>query len=813
MKQTTTIQNRNLYRHCERSEAIQTEHSKIPDCFVPRNNVVCINSPFEGGKGDVQKGKRQTDIPLPPAKGEFSILHSPFSIALFGLIFLLSSCAREIEIPDKPDSGKKVAVRFLLGDVTYKGHEVVTRSRTDMNPATVVIPLQDNLYMHATLEADNPVGLRAGTNPLPENTKVRIAAYLNGAGNAVAVADYTVTATGELSGSDMQVSVGSSYRFAAWSYNSDAPLPTPHTETIPAGNFEDLLWGVFPESSTHQITATPQPITLTMSHAFSQVKIEATTASLSGTPAIADIGNVTIPGKKAEMTVRDGALTPQGDIVQNFSWPALHATAVTSDARIVYTGEDASTTVRIGSLELFGYAPFTNLPDAIFPKQLQPGVSYTLKVHFRNSGDIENEGAGTPPAGGITYVGAFWRAGETGERIIRIYAGAYPAGYGAWRATVMWMDGRWGGGDGVLLDTDMLDVASLNNRGVSFTSDMTPDDAELYPVTGNIAAGTVDASNRYIMFRIGLKTQYQPSEPHPVRYAVVLLSYANNTKHQKIFLRQGENADYLYTNNDPVSGALSVRTATKRFLPYNLTVPAWDNQDYINVSGRQGVLTDYPTKTGAFWYWVFSINVGNRALKPHTTAASGAITVPTAHWNMMAPTNENCPPGYRRPVDGLGLDNIHDDGANISGSEIRQSLFVHPRAGYNFNIIEDNNSMYGYYADGFFDRRWPADGTAIVNTTVAGKTPDIAHAGMLFFNALPGSERYNASLFFPCSGFRHTLNGTLIESGAQGMYWTSTTSIMNSYFGASELRFSPGNAGLWNTEKNTGATIRCVRDF
>jgi hypothetical protein len=345
---------------------------------------------------------------------------------------------------------------------------------------------------------------------------------------------------------------------------------------------------------------------------------------------------------------------------------------------------------------------------------------------------------------------------------------------------------------------------------------MTPQDAELYPVAGNIAAGTVDASNRHIMFRIGLKSPYQPTEAHPVRYAVVLLSYADNTRYQKIFLRQGEEADYLYTSNDPVSGGgLSNRNKAKRFLPYNLTVRAWDNPAHIDVSGRQGILTDYPTQTGAFWYWAFS-HQNNRVWKPYTvTPITGWTSNPVAaYWNTMAQANENCPKGYRRPVDGLGLDNNDDTGNNISGSEIRQSLFVKPGAGYNYNIIDQDNSMYGYYADGFFDRRRLVDGLALdaVNTTAAVGTPDIAHAGRLFFNSLPGSERYNASLFFPCSGWRHTYYGTLINSGTTGIYWTSTSSFVDTTFGASTLRLFTGHAGLWNSEKNTGVTVRCVRD-
>ncbi|MDR0295595.1 MAG: fimbrillin family protein, partial [Prevotellaceae bacterium] len=61
----------------------------------------------------------------------------------------------------------------------------------------------------------------------------------------------------------------------------------------------------------------------------------------------------------------------------------------------------------------------------------------SIVTQWGNFGPItDNAGGGTPPLGVNTYVGAFWRANQIGERIIRIEAGANSANYGKWTAAV-----------------------------------------------------------------------------------------------------------------------------------------------------------------------------------------------------------------------------------------------------------------------------------------------------------------------------------------------------------------------------------------
>jgi len=177
----------------------------------------------------------------------------------------------------------------------------------------------------------------------------------------------------------------------------------------------------------------------------------------------------------------------------------------------------------------------------------------------------------TTPVGFLTYVGAFWRANQTGERIISIEAGANSSNYGDWTASVVWMDPRWGYRDGIMLSRDKLPGTTGADPNIYTNS---PGDAENYKVESDsmTVSGTLSSTNRRIIFRIGLKSNYTPTSGHPARFAVILLTYAGNTKNQNIYLRQGEEASYLFCNTGTIVGTndITVRTETNRFAAYNL---------------------------------------------------------------------------------------------------------------------------------------------------------------------------------------------------------------------------------------------------
>ncbi|MDR2894582.1 MAG: hypothetical protein LBU97_03890, partial [Alistipes sp.] len=167
-----------------------------------------------------------------------------------------------------------------------------------------------------------------------------------------------------------------------------------------------------------------------------------------------------------------------------------------------------------------------------------------------------------------TYVGAFWRANQTGERLIRIPRPATNIIDGEWWATVL------DGSDWVVIDNKPSTDDGLNGSDPGFDAAHKVDTATQW------ATGTLDANSDEVYFRIGLRSPYIATPDAPVRYATVLVTYGQKGAHavggvaqQLLFIRQGEEADYIIPNGEAVTGN---RTGAVKFSPYNLTVPDQD---------------------------------------------------------------------------------------------------------------------------------------------------------------------------------------------------------------------------------------------
>ena len=751
------------------------------------------------------------------------IANKPVNLMCGLFVFLFASCTENVIDPSH--SGKKVDLQFVLGDVVYNGNEVVTRNQSDMTPETVEVPIGNGLKMYATLETDHDsVKTRTATSSnLADGTKLRIVAYRNG-NTYYDHADYTVSGTdpnATLTGGSLWVEPGN-YRFVAYSYNSKTVLPAPHSETIPdIDPVNDVLWGKFPEdNSTYTVNDnTKETVTITMSHKLSQVTVQTTTVDIPGSVNITHIANVTVPGKSVNLATNDGSLSLKNDVVQNIGgWSAVPSTTVSSTPRTVYTGGAASTVVQIGSVYLSGGYHFTNL-TAVFNKQLVSGISYTIRVHFKKDpgGEIPFD---TPPTDMLMYVGAFWKHDQTGERLIRIMRPSSGKADGAWTATVLV------GNDWIVLDKEMTTDPNVGWRSGATEAQVhngnDPGFDNLHPVNSTLTtvSGTLSAAEP-IYFRIGLKSTLPNYPAVPARYGVVLLTYKNNSLRYRIWIRQGEGADYLMKNGDPVnSGGINSRTKCVPFMPYNLSAKKLD--DHVDIPGttpekNPGRFADYPTQTGALFHWA-NIYTGTQfgggirwAWNPHeNTRHIWGPPKPGYYWDNLKANHETCPPGYRRPTDGSTT--ADEQASKINVSELRQSLFRNPKTGWNYANDVDN-STWGYYADGFFDRR-----SITGNTTVASGSKDVAYIGRLFFNTIESSDHCNASLFFPASGRLHPVDGSLAGTGTEGLYWMSTMAeLSKSRAAALRVFYQNGNppanhAGPWQTETETAAPIRCVRE-
>jgi len=751
-------------------------------------------------------------------------------LLLCNLTLILSSCQKG-ELPGSNGTGKKIAVSFTLSDALYEENgDIITRSYTVPEPETVAVPIVDGLYMYATLEANGEEArTRAQGDPFSAGTKICVVAYQGNTYKDHAI--YTVNSYGSLTRNQEWMLEAGTYNFVVYTYAGadEATMQDIHFPLFsvgtPVGSFapvDDLLWGR--SATTATISEENKRVSISMEHLFSRItQIQATTDPTAGKPAITAISGVTVESYRADLNLREGTLnkrTDAADIVlhaiANNKWGTFPSSSISTDEEIlVYSG--SGTIINIASVSIQGYSnPFTNV-STTFNTQLLGNHSYTLKVSFSVMAPV-------PPSVGEqvikdSYVGAFWRAGEKGERIICIPVSG--ANAGPWTATVAWVDARWSLGD-ILLD------AGASSDQAIYTAN--PGNAENYPVHNGSQTINGNASNGQIVFRIGLKNHFtapvfEPENPDyitsfPTRYAVVLIYYGTNKSQvHKIYLRQGEGADYLMTNNDPVStGGLSSRTSAKRFMPYNLTASTLD----ADAGVRGGEFTEYPTQTGTFWQWYHpegtTVFYRTRwAWNPHNSTISSAMDeswqkVDTdLYWNTIENTQETCPAGYRRPTDGSITDN--ESCISIPNSEMRHSLFYNPKTGYN-NADDISNSVWGYYADGFFDRRQivNAKGLSAENSSATSVNDRyVAYIGRLFFNPVAGSDHYCASLFFPTTGVRYYSSGELKSAGNTAYYWTSSANNSQIMCGLG-LLVTNTQAGMWRIDQPFGSSIRCVRE-
>jgi len=555
-------------------------------------------------------------------------------------------------------------------------------------------------------------------------------------------------------------------------------------------------------------------VTLYLDHKFSRAKVNVSSRSEMPYDIVA-LNDVTIPGYLANFDPEENTVIQRlTAIEQKIAFP----TPVTSvnrlapggsteaTARVVYTAGEPVTKVKFGTITVdkAGTNVSSNDLTATFDKKLLPGYSYTLEVNIGPSNIIVDD----PPAGFIPFVGAFWKADQTGERLIRIGRATSGEADGLWTAQVVVGD------DWIVLDrTRPAPAANVWTANPTMSGNDTGFDAA-YAVTGDIKylEGTLRASGstgfqQYddeIYFRIGLKGTYTPTVYAPARYGLVLLTYKNNTKQHAIWIRQGEEADYLMRPGDPnetgTGWGTPNRPAALAFSPYNTTY-TFNTMVPLN----QGQFTDYPTKPGALFQWSSgsSLRVAHAPLGSAGSWNNGYPSGGNDYWmgpNYLAGTHESCPPGYVRPDDGIisgpnpaGLVGAAGDAA---GSGMRQSLWLTPQVAMGGNV---DNSSWGYYADGYFDRR-AINGGNSVGTTAA----NIAYIGRIFYN-----QTSNASLFFPASGYR-TDGAGVNSAGITGLYWSSSSPNRDR---AWHLRFNASNAFMNDVDhtRGYGYNIRCVK--
>jgi len=321
-------------------------------------------------------------------------------------------------------------------------------------------------------------------------------------------------------------------------------------------------------------------------------------------------------------------------------------------------------------------------------------------------------------------------------------------------------------------------------------------------------------------------------------------------KKLRIYVRQGENDDKILDESVKITNTSVPRSATRRFSAFNVTVQDMlDNynsdNNYIKVDStykipsNMATFVKYPSQGGALFQWAVP-DPNYRRLAYYIRGLPGNNgTIPNTDWGgepyynedpfWEVPTGSNrmpyknygevCPDGYRRPNNGvlstLATNNTINDVAN---AEFLSSLFVDIPVGDAHTDIPPeytdivrytpkpiSNGVFGFYADGFFDR-YPIKSKTLSDGTVDGVCLDDTRAafrGILFYN--PDTF---ASIFFPAAGRRDAGTGRLQYSGGTGFYLSS--SLGNQWKVGNEESFK----NVWQLElSNNPAAISAVPGF
>jgi hypothetical protein len=218
------------------------------------------------------------------------------------LLFLLSSCVIEPGI----GSGQKVSVKFAASTGNEADDDIVLRSAATAESETQTVSLGHGLFLSATLKPDTAGAggeLRAA-EPLANGQKVYLSAYNAGTSTRTGIALYTYT-NGNLvadSGSGLEVEVGKTYDFTAYSYYNNTTDTPSATNVDPA---KDLVWG---RQAGKAITTNDRSVSIVMTRRFSQAKVRISCSTVPDA-TITALGAVTITSSYANLSIPDGVLT------------------------------------------------------------------------------------------------------------------------------------------------------------------------------------------------------------------------------------------------------------------------------------------------------------------------------------------------------------------------------------------------------------------------------------------------------------------------------------------------------------------------
>lgn len=503
----------------------------------------------------------------------------------------------------------------------------------------------------------------------------------------------------------------------------------------------------------------------------------------------------------------------------------------------------------------------------------KPGLSLyrSIKVNITQEGLRERLKLPTleKPYQSNVYVGAFYRNNEVGERIIHMISpGAWweasvPNAYKDWiiLSTTPSFDPKVGTSN----PGNAEDYPVVPDPYKNETSSLVMGKHRIYFRVGLASKNPDPTSPRYGYIDLRyIETDGDVSNLPAANAPNVDVILDKGTdkertinveiKKLRIYVRQGENDDKILDESIVVPNT-SVPRAARRFSPFNVTVQDMlddytSDKNYIKVdttysitSGRDTTtFVKYPSQGGALFQWAVPDPNYRRFAFYNRSLEGNDGSIPSNIWgapfyydrdpfwevpvgSLLLPYKaygEVCPRGYRRPNNGALLTFATNNTiAEVANAEFLSSLFLDipvgdahidiPAGGeiVKYTPKPIRNGVFGFYADGFFDRH-PIKSKTLIDSNVDGVCLDDARAafrGLLFYN--PNTF---ASIFFPAAGRRDAGDGRLQHNGGTGYYLSSSLGNKweeNSPKNIWQLEFSNHPAPL-SAVPNFASSVRCI---
>lgn len=463
------------------------------------------------------------------------------------------------------------------------------------------------------------------------------------------------------------------------------------------------------------------------------------------------------------------------------------------------------------------------------------GLRRAVQVNVNNINHLPPVGTSMSP-----YVGTFHRHAEYGERIIM------------WNNTGSWVaviepenshrnpDGSGGYADYSDVVFDRY-VSPAQEAGMLYTQN--PGNAEDYSVSNTWAKlVTIDGKETRtlsgkgkVYMRVGWQKGNTRSAAPRNRYAkITIRDQIDDMKTSQVlgilFVRKGEDPDYLMRQGDPVEGGIyaSNRSDALMFSPYDITSPYGNEMkngyfDYPFIASGGGEFVKYPSQGGSYFKWGSGRGVSLYTRSIPYGYFNNNVTVPGV-WSGAV---DVCPDGYRIPAYDNRTEALADyvfpnPYSSLDGLEMVQSMYVKPEQDGVYSPYDwrkkipypqdmSANWMFGYYADGYFDRG-PITLKPSAYVNYAGSE---GYDGLMVFNPYSLS-----SIFLPATG---VITNTGLSQAGVTFSMNLTTRFSNhpnviiamQLFGYVDSNSFVNTIGQSQVGENQqlayGRSIRCVR--